>query len=634
MAANKEDLNFDPDLLRDKYREERDKRLRQDGNEQYQQVEGDFTYFVEDPYVDKKIEREAIEDEIEVAIIGGGFGGILAAARLKESGIDNFKIFEKGGDFGGTWYWNRYPGASCDIESYIYFPLLEQTKFIPKQKYTNAPETLEYIGVIAKKYGLKERAIFQTEITKVSWSDEKKLWNISTNKGDSINAKFVVHSNGPLNRPKLPAIKGIDKYQGHTFHTSRWDYKFTGGNSKGNLNGLKDKKVAIIGTGATAVQCIPHLGEAAQELFVFQRTPSSIDERNNKDTDENWFESLKPGWHEKRRENFEGFLTGSLQKEDLVNDGWTEIFRTILGSIRNSAPSKLRFTYWAASAFFSKNFYRLGFKDYMMEKFVNYVGKENLSNQVEMVDFAKMEKIRARANEVVKDPETAESLKPYYRQFCKRPCFHDEYLKTYNRENVTLIDTNGKGLEKITEKGIYFDGKEYEVDCIIFATGFEVGTDYTRRSGYEIYGKQGLTLSEKWKDGLSSLHGMHCRGFPNTFFFGPAQGGFTANYTHSLDEQSIHLSYILKTMKEKKLNFVEASQESEEKWVETIINKARDMQAFQESCTPGYYNNEGKLNTAPQNNVYGGGSLEFFKIMNKWRKKGKLEGLEMQGDIS
>ena len=553
---------------------------------------------------------------------------------MKESGIDNFKIFEKGGDFGGTWYWNRYPGASCDIESYIYFPLLEQTKFIPKQKYTNAPETLEYIGVIAKKYGLKERAIFQTEITKVSWSDEKKLWNISTNKGDSINAKFVVHSNGPLNRPKLPAIKGIDKYQGHTFHTSRWDYKFTGGNSKGNLNGLKDKKVAIIGTGATAVQCIPHLGEAAQELFVFQRTPSSIDERNNKDTDENWFESLKPGWHDKRRENFEGFLTGSLQKEDLVNDGWTEIFRTILGSIRNSAPSKLRFTYWAASAFFSKNFYRLGFKDYMMEKFVNYVGKENLSNQVEMVDFAKMEKIRARANEVVKDPETAESLKPYYRQFCKRPCFHDEYLKTYNRENVTLIDTNGKGLEKITEKGIYFDGKEYEVDCIIFATGFEVGTDYTRRSGYEIYGKQGLTLSEKWKDGLSSLHGMHCRGFPNTFFFGPAQGGFTANYTHSLDEQSIHLSYILKTMKEKKLNFVEASQESEEKWVETIINKARDMQAFQESCTPGYYNNEGKLNTAPQNNVYGGGSLEFFKIMNKWRKKGKLEGLEMQGDIS
>ena len=629
MAANKEILDFDPDLLRNKYREERDKRLRSDGNDQYQEVKGDFTYFVDDPYVDEKIERNSITDEIEVAIIGGGFGGILAAARLKEAGIEDFKIFEKGGDFGGTWYWNRYPGASCDIESYIYFPLLEETKFIPKQKYTNAPETLEYIGVIAEKYGLKERAVFQTEITEVTWSDEKKLWNISTNKGDSINAKFVVHSNGPLNRPKLPAIEGIDKYQGHTFHTSRWDYKFTGGSAKGNLDGLNDKKVAIIGTGATAVQCIPHLGESAQELFVFQRTPSSIDERNNKDTDESWFESLQPGWHEKRRENFEGFLTGSFQKEDLVNDGWTEIFRTILGSIRNNAPSKLRFAYWALGGIFSKRFYRLGLKDYMMEKFIDYVGKDNLSNQVEMVDFAKMEKIRARANEIVKDPETAESLKPYYRQFCKRPCFHDEYLKTYNRDNVTLVDTNGKGLEKITEKGIYFDGKEYEVDCIIFATGFEVGTDYTRRSGYEIHGKKGLTLSKKWKDGISSFHGMHCRGFPNTFFFGPTQGGFTANYTHSLDEQSIHLSYILKTMKEKKLNFVEASQEGEEKWVKTIIDKARDMQSFQESCTPGYYNNEGKLNTAPQNNVYGGGSLEFFKLMKKWRKKGKLEDLEL-----
>ena len=628
MIANKDDFNFDPDLLREKYREERDKRLRQDGNDQYQEVKGDFTYFVEDPYIEEKIHRNSIDDEIEVAIIGGGFGGLLAAARLKESGTDNFKIFEKGGDFGGTWYWNRYPGASCDIESYIYFPLLEQTKFIPKQKYTNAPETLEYIEVIANKYDLKERAIFQTEVTKVTWLEDKELWNLSTNKGDSINAKFVVHSNGPLNRPKLPAIKGIEKYEGHTFHTSRWDYKYTGGSSKGNLEGLKDKKVAIIGTGATAVQCIPHLGESAKELFVFQRTPSSIDERNNTDTDEKWFKSLEKGWHEKRRENFEGFLTGSLQKEDLVNDGWTEIFRTILGSISNNAPPKFIYAYWALGSIFSKDLYQLGFKECMMKKFINHVGKENLSNQVEMVDFAKMEKIRERASQIVQNSDTAESLKPYYRQFCKRPCFHDEYLNTFNKDTVNLVDTNGKGLEEITEKGIFFEGKEYDVDCIIFATGFEVGTEYTRRSGYEIYGKQGLSISEKWKDGLSSMHGMHCRGFPNSFFFGPAQGGFTANYTHSLDEQSIHLSYILKNMKDKGMNYVEATKEGEEKWVGKIINKARDMQSFQEACTPGYYNNEGKPAMAPQNNPYGGGSLEFFKLMKRWRKNGKLEGLE------
>ena len=631
MAVNTENFNFDPDQLREKYRQERDKRLRADGNDQYKEVEGDFKYFVEDPYT-KKIEKKSENLITEVAIIGGGFGGILAASRLRMSGIDDFKIIEKGGDFGGTWYWNRYPGASCDIESYIYFPLLEETKFVPKHKYTNAPETLEYIGKISEKFNLAENAIFQTEVTEVVWLETEGLWKISTNNGDDIRAKYVVHSNGPLNRPKLPAIEGINDFEGHTFHTSRWDYAYTGGSSKGNLENLKDKKVAIIGTGATAVQCIPHLGEAAKELYVFQRTPSSIDERNNSETDEEWFKNLKPGWHNERRENFEGFLTGNFQQKDLVNDGWTEIFRTILGSIRSSAPSKITMFFWFLGGLASRDFYKKGIKNYLMDKFIKHVGEDNLMNKVEMVDFEKMEKIRARAQEVVNDPKTAESLKPYYRQFCKRPCFHDEYLKTYNRESVTLVDTDGKGLDKITEKGIFFDGKEYEVDCIIFATGFEVGTEYTRRSGYEIVGKNNLSISEKWKDGLVTYHGMHCRGFPNTFFFGPAQGGFTANYTHSLDEQSIHLSYILDKMRKEGKNYVEASEEAEKNWVKTVIEKARNMQAFQESCTPGYYNNEGKPNTSPQNNPYGGGSLEFFSLMKKRRKKGSLEGLELQSN--
>ena len=435
-----------------------------------------------------------------------------------------------------------------------------------------------------------------------------------------------------MNRPKLPAIDGINDYKGHTFHTSRWDYEYTGGSSHGDLKNLSDKRVAIIGTGATAVQCIPHLGASAKELYVFQRTPSSIDVRANRETDEDWFNSMKPGWHEKRRANFEGFLAGEFSGEDLVNDGWTEIFRTILAAFRSSGPSKLRMASWALLAPFNKDFYKKGLKPYMADKFMNFVGKENISNQVEMVDFAKMEQIRARAEEIVKDPNVAESLKPYYRQFCKRPCFHDEYLDTYNRENVTLVDTQGKGLDKITEKGIFFDGKEYEVDCIIFATGFEVGTDYTRRSGYEIYGREGLSIMDKWKDGLSTMHGMHSRGFPNSFFFGPQQAGFTANYTHSLDEQSIHLAYILKTMKEKNMTLVEASKEGEANWVKTIIDHSRDLLSFQESCTPGYYNNEGKPMQAPQNNSYGGGALNFFKLMKKWRDKGDLQGLELNSN--
>ena len=626
MAVELENFDFDPEYLRKKYREERDKRLRQDGNEQYQEVSGEFSYFVEDPYIDQEIAREAIKEDAEVVIIGGGFGGMLAGARLREAGIDDFRIIEKGGDFGGTWYWNRYPGASCDIESYIYFPLLEETGFVPKQKYTNAPETLEYCKVISEKFKLYDKALLQTEVTSANWDEESLRWTVSTNQGDEIKARFIVHSNGPLNRPKLPAIKGINDYKGHTFHTSRWDYEYTGGSSHGVLSRLKDKKVAIIGTGATAVQCVPHLGASAEKLYVFQRTPSSIDVRNNQPTDPEWISTQEPGWHDVRRKNFETLLTGGMVKEDLVSDGWTEAFRLLFGNLRQKAPSKMKMASWALSGIFSSEMYKQGFKSYMTNKVTEAM---DLRNAMQMADFQKMEKVRSRADEVVKNKDTAESLKPYYNQFCKRPCFHDEYLDTFNNPNVELVDTDGKGLEEISEKGIIFEGKEYEVDCIIFATGFEVGTEYSRRAGYQIHGTDGVTVTKKWENGLATFHGMHSRGFPNSFFFGPAQSGFTATYTYSLDEQSIHLAHILKTAKDKGATRIEASQEAEDKWIKTIIDKARLTADFQENCTPGYYNNEGKINQTPQNNTYGGGPIEFFKIMEKWRSKGTLEGLEL-----
>ena len=626
MSAELNQYDFDPDALRKKYRSERDKRLRQDGNEQYQEVSGEFSYFVEDPYVEEKIEREPLTDEVDVVIIGGGFGGMLAAARLREKGIDNFKIIEKGADFGGTWYWNRYPGASCDIESYIYFPLLEETGFVPKQKYTNAPETLEYCKIICEKFNLYENACLQTEVTSTVWNEDTGRWLVKTNLNDEIKARYVVHSNGPLNRPKLPAIKGINSFKGHTFHTSRWDYEYTGGDSHGNLDNLKDKKIAIIGTGATAVQCVPHLGAGAEQLYVFQRTPSSIDVRNNQPTDPDWISTQKEGWHDERRKNFETLLTGGQVKEDLVSDGWTEAFRLLFGSLREKAPSKMQMAAWAAKSIFSSEMYKKGFKSYMTDKAMEAM---DIRNAMQMADFQKMEQVRARAQEVVKDEKTAESLKPYYNQFCKRPCFHDEYLDTFNRPNVELIDTDGKGLEEISEKGIVFNGKEYEVDCIIFATGFEVGTEYSRRAGYQIHGVDGKTVTQKWQNGLATFHGMHSRGFPNAFFFGPAQSGFTATYTYSLDEQSIHLAYILEKIIDKGATRVEASQEAEEQWIQTIIEKARLTADFQENCTPGYYNNEGKINQTPQNNTYGGAPIEFFSLMKKWRSKDSLEGLEI-----
>ncbi|MEM7097174.1 MAG: NAD(P)/FAD-dependent oxidoreductase [Pseudomonadota bacterium] len=619
-------LAFDPDALRDKYRQERDKRIRVDGNDQYIEVTGDFSHYVDDPYVSPGFNREPVEEEVEVVIIGGGFGGMLAAARLKEAGITDLKLIEKGGGFGGTWYWNRYPGASCDIESYVYLPMLEQTGFVPKQKYTDAPETLEYCRVLADTYGLDEISLMQTEVISTEWNEEQGHWLVMTNRQDCLKARFVIHSNGPLNRPKLPAIKGINKYKGHTFHTSRWDYAYTGGDSHGNLDRLGDKRVAIIGTGATAVQCVPHLGAGAKELYVFQRTPSSINVRNNQSTDPDWIGTQEPGWQHKRRTNFESLMTGAPVKEDLVSDGWTEAFRLLFGQLREHAPSKLKIAGWAASGLFTKAMYQQGIKQYLTDKASEHM---DLQRRLELADFAQMEKIRARADEVVQDAETAEALKPYYRQFCKRPCFHDEYLKTYNLPNVTLVDTDGRGVDEFTEKGVVFDGREYEVDCIIFATGFEVGTDYSRRAGYSIVGVDGLTVSEKWADGLSTMHGLHSRGFPNCFFFGPAQSGFTATYTFSLDENSIHTAYILSELKKRGIKRLEATQQAEDAWVQTIIEKARMTEEFQKSCTPGYYNNEGHVNVQPQNNTYGAGPIEFFEVMKKWRDKNTLEGLEL-----
>lgn len=593
-----EALGFDPDELRQKYQVERDKRIRPEGSEQYTEVAGDFSQYIDDPYVDVTQKRAPLNDEIDVAIIGGGFGGLITAARFSERGINNIRVIEKGGDFGGTWYWNRYPGAACDTESYIYLPLLEELGFVPKEKYTHAPEILQHCRNIAEHYNLYDRACLQTEVNKLEWDELSKRWIVSTNQGDAMRARFVVMSNGPMNRPKLPGIKGIGDYQGHTFHTSRWDYNYTGGSSEGELSNLKDKRVAVIGTGATAVQCVPHVGASAKNLYVFQRTPSSVDVRANRPTDQAWAASLKQGWQKERMENFNILCSGGIVEEDLVKDGWTEIIRNLVSM-------------------------------------ANYRGKDTNWDEVpkmmELADFKKMEQIRARAEEIVADPVTAEALKPYYRQFCKRPCFHDAYLQTFNLDNVQLVDTNGIGVDSITPNGVVANGKEYPVDCIIFATGFEVGTDYTRRAGYDVIGKDNLSLSQKWSDGMRTLHGIHTHGFPNLFIISNSQSGFTTNFPHSMDETACHIGYILNRCLEENISTVEVSETAEDAWVEEIIAVSRYNEEFQAMCTPGYYNNEGQPNPkSVQNGPYGKGSRPYFKITKAWRDEGTMQGLDCE----
>ncbi|HTX47962.1 MAG TPA: NAD(P)/FAD-dependent oxidoreductase [Caulobacteraceae bacterium] len=593
----KEQLGFDPAALKAKYLAERDRRLRREGNEQYVEMKGQFAHYLEDPYVPPGFTRAPLTDEVEVVVIGGGFGGLLAGARLREAGVQDIRMIEKGGDFGGTWYWNRYPGAACDIESYIYLPLLEEIGYMPVEKYSRAPEILAHSRAIGEHFDLYRNACFQTEVTELRWDEAAQRWTIKTNRGDAMKARFVIMANGPLHRPKLPGIPGVESFKRHSFHTSRWDYDYTGGTSDGGLDRLKDKVVGVIGTGATAVQCVPHLAAGAKQLYVFQRTPSSIDVRANKPTDPEWAASLKPGWQQHRMDNFNALVSGGFADEDLVNDGWTDIIGNLL---------------------------------VLMRKGQGTASPEALAETIQIADFQKMEQVRARTDQVVKDKATADALKPWYNQFCKRPCFHDEYLDAFNRPNVTLVDTAGRGVERITETGVVANGREYELDCLIYATGFEVGTSYTRRSGYEVYGKGGLALTDKWRDGVSTLHGMLTRGFPNCFIVQNTQSGFTANFPHMLNEQAKHFAYLVSECQARQAKAVEPSEQAEADWVQTIIDAAVLRQKFQEECTPGYYNNEGQPSPlAVRNGFYGKGPIAFVQLIEAWRAAGTLEGLEL-----
>ncbi|MBL6716606.1 MAG: NAD(P)/FAD-dependent oxidoreductase [Pseudomonadales bacterium] len=600
------DLDFDPDALRERYREERDKRLRTDGEKQYlEAAEGFARYADEDPYTTQE-PRDAIKRDVNVVVVGGGFSGLMAAARLKERGVEDVLLIEAGGDFGGTWYWNRYPGAQCDIESYCYLPLLEETGYMPKEKYAFAPEIFEHTRRVGEYFGLYELALFQTRVKDAAWQENRQRWHITTDRGDALDARFLIQATGPANRPKLPDIPGIDRFKGHSFHTSRWDYDYTGGDHQGNLHKLADKRVGIIGTGATAIQCIPFLGAHAKALYVFQRTPSSVDLRGNSQTDPNWYSSLEPGWQRERRENFAAVLAGQNFTVDLVADGWTDIVRRIGLSLMNRRSD------------------------------AGNLDMEEVQLRSEIADFQKMNEIRARVDEEVSQAEAAEALKPWYRQFCKRPTFNDHYLATFNGENVHLIDVSArKGVEAITEKGVIANGEEYELDCLIFATGFEITTSAHRRVDFDTRGRNGQSLYAHWGEGFRTLHGMASHGFPNWFTIGINQNGLSPNMTAMFDDQAVHVSYLIDEVQKRGATTIEVDADAEQAWVEEIIRLAGGGNAeFLEACTPGYYNREGQVGQgiSMQNSPYAPGINAFNDLLATWREAGSLEGMTLKGE--
>src|SRR4051794_14356755 len=600
MAQATDGLDFDPEVVRERYRHERNKRLRENGADQYLEMAGPYARFAEgDPYADPEFTRQPLDDEIDIAIIGGGFSGLLAAARLSERGLTTFRIIEAGGDFGGTWYWNRYPGAQCDTDAYCYLPLLEELGYVPKEKYAYVNEIFGHSQRIGEHYGLYERTLFRTRVRSLDWDDELGRWHISTDRGDDVKARFVIMAMGTTTRAKLPGIPGIESFEGHSFHTSRWDYGYTGGDTDGGMTKLADKKVAVIGTGATAIQCVPRLARDAGHLYVFQRTPSTVDWRRNRPTDPGWFASLEPGWQRRRRENFTIQAAGVPVEEDLIDDGWTQIFRAISSPKGENRPKT----------------------------------REERNRVVELTEMMKMEELRRRVDDVVEDPAVAEALKPWYRVMCKRPTFNDEFLPCFNRDNVTLVDvSDSKGVERITPRGVVANGVEYEVDLIVYATGFEISSEFRRRLGIEVNGRDGRSLFDHWADGLKTLHGFTTRGFPNWFYIGVSQNAFDLNMTSMFDEQARHISYIIDETVKRGASTVEPSEEGVEGWLEVLRGFHVGGGGFLAECTPGYYNNEGQpTGGSGFAGAYPAGPAKFNQLLEDWRETGELPGMELDG---
>jgi cation diffusion facilitator CzcD-associated flavoprotein CzcO len=594
-------VDIDIPAMREKYRHERDKRIRTDGNEQYITSSGVFANAYEiDPYM-PVVPRAPITGETDVVILGAGYCGMMVAVQLKAAGFEKFYNVDHSGDFGGTWYWNRYPGIQCDNDAYCYMPLLEETNYMPSKKFADGYEIFKHCQIIAGHYGLYKNALFHTLIKSLRWDEKLSRWRVGTNRGDDIKARFVVLAMGPLNKPKLPGIKGITDFKGKMFHTARWDYDYTGGSWENPvLAKLADKTVAIIGTGATAIQVVPYLGKYAKQVYVIQRTPSSVDERHNAPTDPQWVKTLKSGWHQKRIANFHH---GAMERyapgePDMICDIWTEISRNVAAELQAEGWPELNAQAYAARR--------------------------------EVMDYRVMERLRRRVDEIVKDKKTAESLKPYYRFMCKRPCSNDDYYPTFNRPNVKLIDVSQtQGVEKMTPKGFVHDGVAYDIDCMILASGYEVTNELKRRWGIDpIEGRNGLSIYDYWADGFKTHHGMMAHGFPNMFFTGFTQAGVNATNSATFISQGRHIGYIASQALKRGAVTVEPSQAAQDGWIKHLREVAVDTSQFARECTPSYFNNEGeKKLRSIFGEPYGPGFYAFEKLLQDWRDRGDLEGL-------
>ena len=548
-----------------KYRAYKEERR---GAADYMSMEGEFSRYLEDVYSGPRIEREALTDECEILIIGAGFAGLLLWHKLKSAGFTDIRFCEKGGDVGGTWYWNRYPGVACDVESYSYLPLLDEMGYVPSMKFASGFEILEYCQSMAQDTGFYDHCLFHTTVEETEWDEAAGRWTVRTDRGDAMRARFVILANGILTTPKLARIKGMESFEGESFHTSRWNYDID----------LENKRVGIIGTGATAVQVIPEIAKVVKELYVFQRTPSTIDVRDQRETTQEEREAWahEPGWARARRARFDRISEGrtAIKANDDYLSGKISHFKE-----RKEHATKLS-----------------------MEELVQ--------KQLE-TNFRIMEQIRARVDAIVEDPKTAAALKPYYPYGCKRPTFHDEFLPTFNKPHVTLVDTAPTGVSEINARGVVHDGKEYPLDVLIYATGFEW---MATASFNMITGREGITLKEKWqKEGVKTFLGLHSHGFPNLLIVsGPQGGGGSFNFTTAIEVHADYVVWLMKTMRERGAKTVDVKKEPELAYAEHCREADIRTQPLRDCIS--YYNGEGNADAGSL--AYYGGS-QWHKIAAK-----------------